>query len=1019
MRRVFQYAAVWALVLALALPAVASPGLAGSYTRRLWRAQDGLPDQTVQAFAQTPDGYLWIGTKGGLLRFDGARFVVYDHTTAPGLSESSINCLFVARDGSLWIGTEGGGLVRYRNGVFRVYPTPDGLSDSFVRAIFEDRRGVLWAGGDQGLFQVRGSKLERIDGAGGIPTVFVRAIVEDRQGRVWVGGTALLRFDGPAVREYPLPGGASANLVISMLVDRNGVMWVGTLSGLHTLSPSGALRPAGALRAAGRIHSTVIHSTVQVLRQGADGALWIGTLGQGLSVYRRGVLSAASTAGFLPSHTVLAIFRDREGNVWLGTPAGMLRLSRSPVSIVPFPNAADSQFETIYQDQDGSVWAASTYLFHIRNGIARRATFPALPRVRVRTLLRDRRGTLWIGTDGSGLYHLSGSRVMRRYTHVQGLANDFIRVLLEARDGSLWAGTDGGLSHITPSGIASYNTPSGLAYFSVTALLEDHRGDLWIGTSRGLSHLDPGIGSFARGAFVTDAVTEALKREKVWSIHEDPEGGLWFGTSNGLYCFRAGRLTRYTTEQGLASNIVYQILEDGSGALWLSAPNTVSRVDRHELEASGAHAHVARIDRQELEASGAHPHLSLTLYPIAQAFESAELYSGMQPAGFLSRQHEVWFPSNRGPVHIQIPRQPQPLPPAFPVVIDRVLADGRELPVKPRIAVAPGDTRLQISFAAILLRSQASLRYRYKLQGFDTSWNDANTLRVADYTNLPPGRYRFRVEAFETGNPAAVSETSIELEQRPRFYRTPLFLLVCLLALALAVWAVHRLRVRQVAMRFRAVIEERSRLAREMHDTLIQNCTSVSALLEAVSTLDATEEALSHELVNYARDQIRTTIDEARNAVWDLRHGEGSEQRLDTLVFQMAEQMCGRSGLSLACSAAGEAFPLPYQATHEVMMIVREALSNAHAHAHPSHIEIKLRFAEDALTLSVQDDGVGFRLTAMQAEPELHYGLIGMQERAERLGGEFRLESASGRGTAVRLRLPRHKFAAELAVGGR
>ena len=463
----------------------ASTGLADNYTRRVWRAQDGLPDQTVQAIVQTPDGYLWIGTKGGLLRFDGARFVVYDHTKAPGLSESSINCLFVSRDGSLWIGTEGGGLVRYRDGVFRVYPTPDGLSDSFIRAIFEDRHGVLWVGGDQGLFQVDGSTLKRIDGIGRIPTVFVRCILQDREGRVWVGGTTLLRFDGQTMREYPLPGGASTNLITSMLADRDGTIWVGTLAGLHTFSPSGVLRPKGG-----------VLSTVQVLRQSSDGAVWIGTLGQGLSVYSGGVFSTASAPNSLPSNTVLAIFEDREGNVWLGTPAGMLRLSRSPVAITPFPDAADSQFETVYGDHDGSVWAASTYLFHIRNGIALRAAIPALPHVRVRTLVRDRSGDLWIGTDGSGLFHLAGTRLVRRYTHADGLSNDFTRVLLQARDGSMWVGTDGGVSHITPSSISSYNTPSGLVYFSITALLEDRLGDLWIGTSRGLAictmaHLSP------------------------------------------------------------------------------------------------------------------------------------------------------------------------------------------------------------------------------------------------------------------------------------------------------------------------------------------------------------------------------------------------------------------------------------------------------------------------------------------------------------------------------------------------
>ncbi len=973
MKRVVLYAIALAAILSGAPQAfgISPSNLTTGYTRRLWRTQDGLPDQTVQAIAQTPDGYLWIGTKGGLLRFDGSHFVVYDHADTPGLSESSINCLSVSRDGSLWIGTEGGGLVRYRDQVFRAYPTEDGLSDSFVRAIFEDDRGVLWVGGDQGLFQVEGAGLKRIDGLGGVPSIFVRAIVEDTENHVWVGGTTLLRFTGQTAREYALPGGPSLNLVSSMLASRNGTLWIGTLSGLHTLTSSGALRAVDEVVGA-----------VQTLRENSDGSLWIGTLGRGAFVARNGAVAALSAPDFLPSNTVLAIFEDSEHNLWLGTEAGILRLSRSPVAITPFPGASDSQFETIYQDHDGSVWAASAHLFHIHHGVVARAVFPMIPNVHVRTLLRDRRGGLWIGTDGAGLYHLASGHIARYIS--PAIANDFIRVILQVRDGSLWIGTDGGLSHLTISGITNYNTPNGLSYFSVTALLEDYRGDLWIGTSRGLSHL-------RLGRFVNDSVTAIMKHEKIWSIHEDPEHGLWFGTSNGLYSLNVGRLARFTTAQGLADNVIYQILEDHSSYLWLSGPTEVSRVDRHSIETSlRSHDHL---------------HLGLTLYPISQDLESAEIYGGMQPAGFISQQNEVWFPSNKGPVHIQIPRETPQSPPAFPVVISRILAEGRELPVRSQIVIGPGDGRLEISFAAILLRSQEALRYRYKLDGFDHDWNEAFTRRTAYYTNLPPGKYRFRVAAYEIGTPDAVSQTTIEVDQQPHFYRTIWFYLTCLCVLWLAAWAIHRYRLRQLSMRFRAVLEERNRVAREMHDTIIQDCIGLSALLEAVSSLDFTDRSLSHELVDHAREQVRTTIDEARIAVWNLRHGEAQHQDLGILIREMTQQMQGAFGQPIACKVTGDAFPLPHRITHEAVMIVREALWNAHTHAHSTEVKVWVDFAGDDLTIDVQDDGIGFDSAAVPANAELHYGLLGMRERAERLGGELRIETSAGRGTTVRLLL--------------
>ena len=975
MKRVVLYAIVLAATLSGAPQALGispSNSITG-YTRRLWRTQDGLPDQTVQAIAQTPDGYLWIGTKGGLLRFDGSNFVVYDHADTPGLSESSINCLSVSRDGSLWIGTEGGGLVRYRDQVFRVYPTADGLSDSFIRSIFEDDRGVLWVGGDQGLFQVKGAGLKRIDGLGGVPSIFVRAIVEDTENHVWVGGTTLLRFTGQTVREYGLPGGPSLNLVSSMLVSRNGTLWIGTLSGLHTLTSSGALRVVGK-----------VVGTIQTLRENSDGSLWIGTLGKGAFVARAGAVAALSAPDFLPSSTVLAIFEDSEHNLWLGTEAGILRLSRSPIAITPFPGASDSQFETIYQDHDGSVWAASAHLFHIQHGMIARAEFPMIPNVRVRTLLRDRKGSLWIGTDGAGLYHLASDHIAQYISPV--IANDFIRVILQARDGSLWIGTDGGLSHLTIRGITNYNTPNGLSYFSVTALLEDDRGDLWIGTSRGLSHL-------RLGRFVNDSVIATMKHEKIWSIHEDPEHGLWFGTSNGLYSLSAGRLARCTTAQGLAGNVIYQILEDRSSHLWLSGPTEVSRVDRRSIETSLR--------------SRDHLHLGLTLYPISQDLESTEIYGGMQPAGFISQQNEVWFPSNRGPVHIQIPLGASPSRPPFPVVINHVLAGGLELPVKPQIAIAPGDGRLEISFAAILLRSQEALRYRYKLEGFDHDWNEAWNRRTAYYTNLPPGRYRFRVAAYEISNPAAVSEAAVNIVQRPRFYRTVWFLLASLSALLLAVWTIHRYRVRQVSMRFNAVLEERNRMAREMHDTVIQDCIGLSSLLEAVSGSDFQDRALSHELVDQAREQVRTTIDEARSAVWNLRHSDTSDGNAGALILELIEQMHSKFGQPIDCSVIGNAFAMPYRITHEVVLIVREALWNAHTHANSTRIEVRVIFTRDHVTIDVQDDGVGFDSSVSSASAELHYGLTGMQERAQRIGGELRIETSAGKGTKVRVRLPR------------
>ncbi len=943
--------------------------------------QDGLPDQTIQALAQTPDGYLWIGTKGGLLRFNGSQFVIFDHANTPGLGESSVNCLLADDDGSVWIGTEGGGLYRYKAGVFRAVPMPDGRSDSFVRVLFKDSRGLVWVGGDQGLFQVAGHHLERVDGVRGIPATFVRAIAEDPRGNLWVGGTLLLRLSpSGAVRQIPFPGGPNHNLVTA-IVSRGTKLWFGTLSGIRVLDTLG---PMSRLKIVGNPDWTI-----QTLRSSSDGAVWIGTLGDGVARYAHGRLERAVAPAALPSNSVLAIFEDRERDMWLGMQGGLERLAASPVTILPFPGAEDAQFETISGDSDGSVWCAATHLFHIHGDRVERASIPGLPRgARVRTLLRDRAGALWAGTNGEGLFRIARGQV-KQYAVRNGMSNNFPRVLLQARDGSMWVGTDGGVDHIMATGIRGYNTPQGLAYFSVTALLEDRGGEVWIGTSRGLSIL-------RSDHFLSNPATEALSREKIWSLYQDEQGAIWISTSDGLYRFAHRGLTHYSTAEGLPENVIYQVIGDASNYLWLSSPDGVARVSGRAL-----------VDEQ---GGDQHAPLSVTFYATAQDFGSAILYGGMQPAGFLDAHGDAWFPSNKGAVRIHAPRTAHDDAPPFPVVIDSILVDGQPRPLSGSLKLAAGTARLEVGFAAILLRSQQGLRYRYRLQGFDHGWNDASASRTASYTNLHPGRYRLEVQAYEAGNPSVFSAAALTLVQQPHFYKTEWFALICISSLLLAFAAAHRVRVRQVGIRFHAVLQERNRLAREMHDTLIQDCVGVSTLLEAISKLDFEDKALCHELIDHARQQVCMTIDETRSAVWDLRHSSlrGESGSIQGAVEELARQQGNHSGVPVHCTVSGHAYALPGHAAHAVVMIVKEALANAARHAYAARVDVRLQFAEDGMSVRIEDDGIGFDGSqyAMELDP-IHYGVRGMQERAERIGGKFSLESRPGAGTVICVRLPR------------
>ena len=695
----------------------------------------------MQAFAQTPDNYLWIGTSGGLVRFDGVSFVLYDRDNTPAIRENSIFCLTVGKDGSLWAGTDGAGLLRYRGGVFRSYRAAQGLTNEFVRAVFETHDGVLWAGTDDGLFRLEGERLVRVDGIGKVPVLAVHGIREDREGSLWVGGSTVLAIHGAECRQYHLEGYGSASRVKTILETADGTIWAGTVSGLQ--------RMPKAARESGRFERVPeIGSTVRALEEDRSGVLWIGSIGDGLLRYSEGRYTHVMAPDNPPSSTVLALFDDNEQNVWAGMQTGLLRLSRAAMSTFPLPGAANADFGTVYPDPDGSLWVASTHLYRInaKRDHAELVPGPA-PGVRVRSVFRDSKGALWIGTEGDGVFRTEKGRQVQ-YTKSTGLVNDFVRAFLESRDGSIWIGTDEGVSRWHAGTLTNFLEPQGLAYFSIRTLAGDRSGDVWIGTERGVSH-------WRDGSFVQDAVTTRLRLEKIWAIHEDRDGGLWFGTRGaGLFRWRNGTLTEFGTAEGLAASSIYQILEDERGTFWMSGPNAILSVSRQDLDRLAEHREF---------------HPAVTLYGLSDGVEATQIYGGVAPAGCLTAGGEVWFPSNRGPVRI-VPLQtrPESLP---KVIIEQVRLDGRVTELSGHMVAPPGEGKLQIAYAAIRLRSQERIRFRYLLENYDTEWTEALRRREAFY-NLPPGRYRFRVQAFEMNMPESVTEASLDIEWRPHFYRT-------------------------------------------------------------------------------------------------------------------------------------------------------------------------------------------------------------------------------------------------------
>jgi signal transduction histidine kinase len=608
----------------------------------------------------------------------------------------------------------------------------------------------------------------------------------------------------------------------------------------------------------------------------------------------------------------------------------------------------------------------------------------------VRNVFRDSHGALWLGADGQGIARIDADGIVR-YTMKQGLVNDFIRAFCEDREGGVWIGTDSGLSRFHQGAFQNFNTDNGLAYGSVRALLLDRGGDLWVATDGGLSR-------FHARLSVADPMLERFRGLKIWALHADAEGGLWIGTHGaGLFLLKDGALAQFTTRAGLPSNKIHFIAEDSQSSLWMSGPGGIVAVSRRELEA---------LSRRPLDQSAGQ--LAVRVYTAAEGLSTNQMNGGVQPAGALLPSGELWFPSAKGAVRIEqngLDRRSAP-----PALIEQVLADDRAAPFSKHLILDPGQGKLEIHFTAIRLRSPDRIRFKFRMEGFDQGWTDAGQRRVAYYTNLPAGKYRFRVLAYEMDDPRGATEQVLGIEWRPHFYETSWFQVLCaLFALAVA-WGWYRLHVRNLRQRFAAVLEERNRLAREMHDTLIQGCVGVSALLEAASSAREVSPSISDELLDRARNEVRATVDEARLAVWNLRQNFG--EGLAPAISQLIRRLSLETGIPIRFEISGAPLDLGAESERSLLMIVREALQNALRHAAPEHVSVALRSDRRGLQVEIEDDGRGFDPSILNSSNGQHYGLIGMRERAERMGGQLFLTSAQGEGTRVRLSVPKieHNF---------
>ncbi len=986
MRRIF-------ICVALAIFCAGS-ALAVDYSHRIWRAEDGLPRNRIQAIEQTPDGYLWIATSGGLARFDGVRFVVFDSSNTPALRDESILSLLPARDGSLWAGTEGGGLVHYQNGVFTSYGAAEGLTNGFVRSLAEGETGSLWVGTDRGFFQMVKGRFNRLDhGTAESPFASVVEIAVDTRGRVWVGTqSGLLTVAGGMIVPAMCRGERAVAPVKGLYRTHDGKVLSIDNEGFSEIQ-DGCREPSPLAR----------DFSVTSLQEGRDGNLWVGTLGEGLIRYA-GVQAQSFTApSVLPDNAITAVFQDREQDIWVGTQDGLVLLSRTALTTITAPaGLADEHITAVYAAHPTSpdreeIWVA-TWSGQMYRMAGEKPVPMSLPGVNLRTfkphtMLQDSKGSMWLGSNTSGVTHIERD-VVTHFTMKEGLRTNDVRQFYEDEDGDIWFATGSGMTRfdVRAKAIQNYYLGEGLSYPSVRCVAANPGGGFLIGT-------DGGLNLVQHDQFVTVPAFAPLRQEKIWAILADPNGTLWLGTrGGGLIRLRNGRMTRYTNREGLLSNAIFQILDDGKGKLWLSSPAGVSSVLRQELDTP----------------DGQPGTLHAVPYGTTDGMLTSEMSGSMQPAGVRSASGELWFPSLKGVVRID----PAGVPAheAMPVVIEQMIADGRPMALSGDIVIPPGPGKLEIDYTSCSLAAPQRLSFQYKLENFDDHWVSALRARSAYYTNLPPGKYRFVVMATDAASPLSSTQAAMAFDLRPAFYRNAWFFALCGVLLVLCVLAGTQIYARQTKSRYALLLAERTRLAREMHDTVIQGCVGVSTLLEAASRLQISDPQEARSLVDQAKSHIRSTLEEARQAVWDLRSPVAGDSGVSSLIH-LAKRLGAEKAIHVDADVSGENHVHDLELDRTLLLVGREALRNAVAHGHPKHIAVRVAFRALEVELEVKDDGVGFDPGVAASDGEGHFGILGMRERVEQLGGSLTLNGAPGNGMTViaRIQLGRRGKAAPMA----
>lgn len=953
------------------------------FMRTTWDAEQGFPGGEVSGIAQSADGYLWIGTDRGLIRFDGLTFRQVQQSSPGYPPITHVLGLVSDREGVLWIRLQGPRILRYRGGALEDIVTPILSAEQDFTAMVRGASGdVLLAGLRSGLLRQRGDDLVRIAPELTMPRTVAISIAELAPNKIWIGTRDLGLFtfgDGKLSASFPGLPDPKVNTIVP-IDDRN--VWVGTDNGIARWDGT-RFSTAGLPASLDRVQAlTMIRDR--------DGNMWIGTPRGLVRLDAKGGISLDDrNAGAL---AVTTLIEDREGNIWTGSARGIERFRRSAFFTYADPSPRSASYGPVYIDARLRAWfgPADGGLYRLADARSEPLTLDGLASDVVYSI--DGGGTeMWVGRQRGGLTHLreeNGDWTSRTYTQASGLAQNSVYSVRQTRD-AVWAGTlSGGVSRFANGRFTTYTTANGLASNTVAAIERGRDGAMWFGTPDGLS-------MFANDTWKTFRVSDGLPSADVDALLADSAGTLWVGTTSGLAWLDGGRVRAPRDVHPALKEPVLGLAEDLGGALWIATARHVLRIPRGALVKEGPVSKDENIDVRE--------------YGTADGLRSLEVMKRDRSVAADTRGR-IWVSTTRGLSVIDPARSMSGSAPAI-VQIHSVAADGAALSASEPLRISAERHRVTFNYSGLSLSVPERVRYRYRLDGFDREWSEPTAAREAVYTNLGPGTYTFRVIASNGEGIWNSTEASMALGVTPVFWQTWWFRALMATAGMLAVLAVYRLRLhqmtRQLSMRFEERLAERTRIAQELHDTLLQGFVSASMQLHvAAETLP--KESPAKASLGRVQRLMAQVIDEGRNAVRGLRSSDGGGRDLAEAFSGIQQELGSDRPVEYRVIVEGQTRPLSAAVRDDVYRIGREALVNAFRHAAAANIEVEIEYASRHVRLLVRDDGKGIEPEIVKSGADGHWGLSGMRERAERIGARLKLFSRAGAGTEVELFIPGH-----------